>query len=242
MTIKTHRTLEDVAVSALHGYERNARTHSANQIAQIISSVRTFGFTNPLLIDDKNMIVAGHGRFAAARELGMKTVPCIRLVGLAEAQVRALIIADNQIALNSGWDDKMLAEEVKAIDFSIGELNLDFTLDVLGMSELQLGELDQLLAPPEQPDEEPVVMELTAEPTVSRTGDTWVLGSHRLAVGGSAASHDVDALILFWQRENKGQDAKLSGTSETFNARAKALGIEFVRPKAKSQKAKHSKA
>lgn len=241
MQVRTHQTLENVPLSELHGYERNARTHSANQVAQIAASVRTFGFTNPLLIDEKNMIVAGHGRFAAARELGMETVPCIRLTGLPEAKIRALILADNQIALNSGWDDKMLAEEIAAIDFSIGELEMDFDLDVLGFSELQRGELKQLLAEPEAP-EEPAVIQVTDEPAVARTGETWVLGPHRLAVGGSAPARDVNSLILSWQRENKGQDAKLSGSDETFNARAKALGIEFVRPKAKSQKARHAKA
>ncbi|MBE7732160.1 ParB/Srx family N-terminal domain-containing protein [Devosia faecipullorum] len=232
-----HQTLERVPVADLHGYDRNARTHSAAQVAQIVASIRAFGFTNPLLIDESNMIVAGHGRFAAARELGFDEVPCIRLRGLSPEKVRALILADNQLALNAGWDEKMLAEEIAAIDFSIGELELDFDIGVLGFSELQRGELAQLLVEAE-PEDAPATIEMEAEPAVAKTGETWCLGPHRLTVGGSQAARDVDALILAWQRDHKGEDARLSNSSETFNARAQALGIEFVRPKAKSQKAR----
>jgi hypothetical protein len=237
--IQTPQNIEHVRVSALREYERNARTHSANQVRQIVEAVRTFGWTNPLLIDGANLVIAGHGRLAAARELGMTEVPCIRVTGLTEAQVRALILSDNKIAMNAGWDDKLLAEELRTIQFDIDSGELDFKTDeVVGFDIPEMEELMKILEPPE-PEEEPRVAEMTAEPTVSQAGDTWLLGNHRLTIGGGARPHDADAVIRLWERET-GEEAKLSKGGETFAARAKAMGIEFVRPKVKSQKARRS--
>lgn len=127
--------LEYLAITKLAPYARNSRTHSPEQIAQIAASIREFGFTNPVLIDAGNGIVAGHGRVQAAQSLGLASVPCLRLEGLTEAQIRAYVIADNKLALNAGWDDAVLAGELKAL------ADLDFDLDLVGFSAQELNDL-----------------------------------------------------------------------------------------------------
>lgn len=121
----------------LHGYERNSRIHSQEQISQIGSSITEFGFTNPILINPDNRVIAGHGRLLAANEIGMEEVPCIVLEGLSEAQERAYVIADNKIALNSSWDRHLLSMEL--VDIS----DFDFDMDSLGFSEIELMSLMQ---------------------------------------------------------------------------------------------------
>ena len=128
--------IEYINVDDLKAYERNARTHSDEQIKQVAESIKEFGFTNPVLIDEHNELIAGHGRTLAAKSICMKKVPAIRLKGLTDAQKKALRIADNQLALNAGWDEELLRIE-------LGELqDVDFNLDVMGFSE---EELDALL-------------------------------------------------------------------------------------------------
>jgi ParB-like chromosome segregation protein Spo0J len=127
--------IEYVSLDDLTPYTRNARTHSPGQIKQIVASIREFGFTNPVLIDGDGGIIAGHGRVTAAREMGMETVPCIRLGHLSEAQWRAYVIADNKLALNAGWDFSMLSAEL--IDLKA----VDFNLDLIGFNQLELSEL-----------------------------------------------------------------------------------------------------
>jgi hypothetical protein len=124
-------------VASLVPYARNARTHSPEQVAQIAASIREFGWTNPVLVDEHGGIIAGHGRVLAAQHLGMVEAPCIELHGLTDAQKRAYVLADNQLALNSGWDDALLAQEIDAIK------GLDFDLSVVGFST---AELDALIA------------------------------------------------------------------------------------------------
>jgi len=134
--------IEHLPIAALIPYARNARTHSAAQVSQIAGSIREFGFTNPVLIGADNDIIAGHGRVMAARVLKLDTVPCIRLGHLNELQRRAYVLADNRIALNSGWDEAMLALELT-------ELLVDgLNLESLGFAT---DELDRLLNPPEPP-------------------------------------------------------------------------------------------
>ena len=129
-------TIETLPTAALTPYARNARTHSTEQVAQIAASIREFGFTNPVLIDAEGGIIAGHGRVMAANRLGLAEVPCIRLAHLTDAQRRAYVIADNQLALNAGWDEALLAVE-------IGELkDLEFDLDLTGLG---MEEIDRLL-------------------------------------------------------------------------------------------------
>ena len=126
--MKTHPVIVSRKVDDLIPYARNSRTHSDAQVAQIAASVREFGWTNPVLVDGENGIIAGHGRVLAARKLGMEEVPCIELAGLSDTQRRAYIIADNKLALNGGWDDELLAlelGELHAADFDMALLGFD---------------------------------------------------------------------------------------------------------------------
>lgn len=130
----TKRSIVERDVAGLVPYARNARTHGKEQIDQIAASIREFGWTNPILIDEDSGIIAGHGRLLAARKLGQATVPCLVLEGLSEQQKRALVIADNRLALNAGWDDELLASELKG-------LADDFDLGLLGFGTDELDEL-----------------------------------------------------------------------------------------------------
>ena len=166
-----------VRIGSLRSYTRNARTHSKRQIRQIAASIEEFGFTNPVLIDEANGIVAGHGRVEAARLLGLKAVPCIHLTGLSEAQKRAYVIADNKLGLNAGWDEVLLAEECK------GLIDLDPTFD-LSLTGFAPTEIDTLLEGigPEEPGD-PRDDRLPGDggisrPAVSQPGDLWLLGPH----------------------------------------------------------------
>jgi len=126
----TYRPLAD-----LIPYANNSRTHSDEQVAQVAASIKEFGFTNPILVDESNGIVAGHGRVLAAKKLKLEEVPCIELTGLTEAQRKAYVIADNKLALNSGWDDEALRLEIEHL------AELDFDLNLLGFDEIELKEL-----------------------------------------------------------------------------------------------------
>ena len=135
--------IEQVSIEALIPYARNSRTHSDAQVAQIAASIREFGFTNPILIDQDDGIIAGHGRTMAARKLGLKDVPCIRLLNLTDAQKKAYTIADNNLALNAGWDIDMLKVEIDGLNelnFDIGVLGLgDDLMQLLDRKEIDLG-------------------------------------------------------------------------------------------------------
>jgi ParB family chromosome partitioning protein len=128
--------IETLPTEKLIPYARNTRTHSDEQVAQIAASIREFGFTNPILIDGQDGIIAGHGRVMAARKLGLNEVPCIRLGHLTDAQRRAYIIADNKLALNAGWDEELLAVELADLR------EMDFDLGLTGFSETELGSFD----------------------------------------------------------------------------------------------------
>ena len=124
--------IESIEISKLIPYARNARTHSQEQVAQIAASIREFGFTNPVLIDAQDGIIAGHGRVLAAMKLSLDSVPCILLEHLTEIQKRAYIIADNKLALNAEWDEEMLALEIQGLKEE------DFNIDLLGFDEKEL--------------------------------------------------------------------------------------------------------
>ena len=174
-------------VSDLIPYALNSRTHSDAQVAQIAASIKEFGWTNPILIDSDNTIIAGHGRLLAARKLGMEQVPAIVLDHLSKAQQRALVIADNQLALNAGWNMDLLKVELEDL------LADDFNLDILGFDQ---NFLDGLLEPEltEGLTDEDAVPEA---PSVPKTvlGDVWVLGKHRLMCGDSTSIDAVDKLM-----------------------------------------------
>ena len=153
---------------------RNARTHPKRQIEQIKSSIAAFGFTNPILVDEGGVIIAGHGRLRAAREAGLAEVPTIELAGLTDARKRALRLADNKIALNAGWDLEILKLELA----ELGEMDIDIDLSLTGFSS---GEIDVVLNGTVDPDDE-VIPAVRTEPR-TRTGDIWQLGDHRIGCG-----------------------------------------------------------
>jgi DNA modification methylase len=168
-------------LARLAPYKRNARIHSKKQIRQIASSIERFGFTNPILIDDNDMILAGHGRAAAARLLGMDMVPTIRLSAMSDADKRAYILADNKIAENAGWDVDILAGE---LEFILGEAH---TIDI-GLTGFSIAEVDAAIDGGESSqqqrydDKEEFIPAPQSEP-VTRLGDIWQLGEHRLCCG-----------------------------------------------------------
>ena len=167
--------IEQVKLDALIPYARNSRTHSDAQVAQIAASIKEFGFTNPVLIDETGSIIAGHGRVMAARKLAITDVPSIRLTHLTDAQKKAYVIADNKLALNAGWDDEMLAVELTDLK------DMGFDLDLTGFST---DEIEALLAPTgtEGLTDEDAVPEVPEAP-VTVLGDVWLLGKHRVMCG-----------------------------------------------------------
>ena len=183
--------VEDRPLAALRPYARNARRHSAAQIKQIAASIERFGFTNPVLISDGGEIIAGHGRVEAAKLLGMKSVPTIRLSHLDETERRAYVIADNKLALNAGWDQEMLAIELQ------GLIDLDFEIELTGFS---LAEIDLVLdaalsADPRAAEGPEDQIPRMAPVAVTQTGDLWILGRHRLLCGDARAGADYAAVL-----------------------------------------------
>lgn len=186
MTRSASYQIEWRDVKELLPYARNSRTHSDAQVAQIAASIKEFGWTNPVLVDAEGVIIAGHGRVMAARKLGEKRVPVIELGHLTEAQKRAYVIADNQLALNAGWDAEMLKVEVADL------AGMDFDLSLLGFDDKVLaGLLVEETEGLTDPDEVP---EVPADP-VSVLGDVWVLGRHRLVCGSSTEADTVARLL-----------------------------------------------
>jgi len=167
-------------------HARNARTHSETQIAQIAGSIAEFGFVNPVLVGDDGVLVAGHGRVLAARKLGLHEAPVIVLAHLTPTQRRALMIADNQIALNAGWNEELLSAELASLKEE------SFDLELLGFDD---ADLDRLLATPleevQSADEAP---EPPTEP-ISRLGDIWICGQHRVLCGDATVLSDVEKLL-----------------------------------------------
>jgi DNA modification methylase len=176
-------------IEKLRPYERNPRMHSDAQVDQIAASMVEFGWTNPILIDENAGILAGHGRLLAARKLGLAEVPVIRFEHLSEAQKRAYILADNQIALQAGWDDALLAEELAWLR------DERFDLDLVGFDAPELERLlaiaDGDAASDETEDEVPE----PPEDPVSRPGDLWVLGNHRLLCGDATVLADIERVL-----------------------------------------------
>ncbi|MEE4200438.1 site-specific DNA-methyltransferase [Erythrobacter sp.] len=202
------RAVVETPITALTPSPRNARTHSRKQIRQIAESIKRFGFTNPVLVDDKLRIIAGHGRLEAAKLLGMTAVPTLTLSHMSEAERRAYMLADNKLALNAGWDPEILAIEMQAL------IDLDFDVELTGFS---LAEIDFAIgaaaeadpaardAPEDNiPEQRPVA--------VSRRGDIWQLGEHRLICGDARSEADFAALM-------EGRRADLVFTDPPYNVR-----------------------
>ncbi len=214
-----------ISIDKIAEFGNNARTHSDSQLEQIAGSIREFGFTNPILIDEASTIIAGHGRFAAAKMLGLDKVPCIRLTHLSERQRRAYILADNKLAMNAGWDFEKLAEELSYLAES------EYDLTMTGFAEDELDALlkaDADLLPDDFTKPEKIVVsqhERTVgtegltdadavpevfENPVSRVGDVWVLDDHRLMCGDSTKFDDVSILM-------KGGKAQMIFTAPPWN-------------------------
>lgn len=175
------------AVAQLKPYENNARTHSKEQVQQLVASMQEFGFTNPVLVDEEGRVIAGHGRLEAARILQMGEVPTITVSGLTDEQRRALVLADNKLALNAGWDIDLLRAE-------LGDLqSAGFDISVIGFDTEELRNLFEPLAEEglTDPDDVPDVPD---EP-ISQPGDVWVCGPHRVMCGDSTSITDVERLM-----------------------------------------------
>lgn len=218
--------IEMMAVADLVPYARNSRTHDDAQVAQIAASIREFGFTNPVLIDADGGIIAGHGRVLAARKLKMDAVPCIMLDHLTETQRRAYVIADNKLALNSGWDSELLAVE-------LDELKLEgFDLELTGFT---LDEIDALTPEqiPEGLTDEDAVPEVQAEP-VSKLGDVWLLGKHRVMCGDSTSIDDMERLtagqsVDMWLTDPPYNVAYEGGTKDALKIQNDDMGDDDFR-------------
>jgi DNA modification methylase len=177
-------------IDSLTPAKRNARTHSKKQIEQIVSAMRRFGFTNPLLVDADGVVVAGHGRLAAARKLGMTEVPAIQLAHLTKAELQAYALADNKLAELAGWDEEMLR-----LDFEeLQALELDFDLEITGFSTTQIDLLLDGWASRKKVEGE-AIPEVSSEPVWIEPGDLWALGDHRLYCGDARLSSSYDALM-----------------------------------------------
>jgi DNA modification methylase len=181
--------IEQWPTAKLVPYARNARTHSDDQVAQIAASIAEFGFTNPILAGSDGVIVAGHGRLAAAQKLGLEVVPVVVLDHLSPTQRRALVIADNRIAENAGWDDAMLRIEIAALQ---GD---DFDLSLTGFDADALAELMAGDESDGQGQTDDDAMPEMPETPVSRPGDVWLLGGHRLLCGDSTVADSYDRLL-----------------------------------------------
>jgi DNA methylase/ParB-like nuclease domain len=182
--------VEQVPICSLKPYGNNPRTHSKKQIRQLATSITTFGWTNPVLVDADNRIIAGHGRVEAAKLLGNPHVPVLRIENLTDAQIKAYVIADNRLAELAGWDTEILANELQLLS----ELDLDFDIEVTGF---EMGEIDVLIESQggEHDPADDVPDFDNARSSVTLLGDVWLLGTHRLACGDALSSESYSVLM-----------------------------------------------
>jgi len=184
--LNTKPSIEYKSVDELIPYARNSRTHDKEQVSQIMASIKEFGFTNPILIDDTGTIIAGHGRVQAAQKLNLDTVPTICLDYLTDAQKKAYVIADNRLALNAGWDFDMLKVELEDLN------DLEFDVSLLGFDDKEINDI--LADPTEGLVDEDKVPDLIEDP-ITKEGDLWILGNHRLLCGDSTSIDAVNKLM-----------------------------------------------
>jgi DNA modification methylase len=179
--------VNEVNIDSLKVYEKNARTHSEKQLVQLVASLKEFGWTNPLLVDETLTIIAGHGRLAAAKKIGMQKVPVIELSGMTEAQKRAYVLADNKLAELAGWDKDLLTSELAALQ------DMDFDIELTGFSDVEIAELLPVFIEQGGTDENEIP-DPPAQPTTIE-GDVWVCGRHRLKCGDSTSAQDMASLM-----------------------------------------------
>jgi DNA modification methylase len=189
------RVIEQIPPGQLKPHPSNAKTHSKKQIGQIGRSVKRFGFQNPVIINVDNIVLAGHGRVEAAKLLGMSRIPCLRVIGLSDVEERAFVIADNKIAANGGWDRGILAESLQALMLELPQLEIPEDLSITGFES---GEIDAIMADHELSADDTadhVAIAPADSPTVTRRGDLWLLGDHRLVCGDARDSAAFDKLM-----------------------------------------------
>ena len=181
--------IENIKLEKLSPYDNNPRTHSAKQIEQIVNSIKQFGFTIPILIDENDMILAGHGRLLAAKEMDLITVPCLRATSMSEAQKRAYIIADNKLTENGGWYNELLIEEFQYLE----SLDLDFDLSITGF---ETAEIDILLSDEKENKDNDNIPDVDETgQAITSTGDVWLLGKHKVICGDSLKSETYETLL-----------------------------------------------
>jgi DNA modification methylase len=199
--------IEYISPSELHPNLRNARTHSGKQRRQIAESIRKYGFTNPILVDGDNNILAGHGRLEAAKLLKLETVPCRRLVNMTPAQMRAYVIADNKLALNAGWDEEILAAELEELQL----LDPEFEIEDTGFSIAEFDGLVESQNPAEPGDPaDDQLPDLAEDAPVSRVGDLWLLDGHRVICGSALEEQTYKNLLA-------GEKAQMVFTDSPYN-------------------------
>ena len=201
-----HKTITEfqlIGIDKLVPYQNNSRTHTPEQIAKIRSSLREFGFVNPVIVDRDLGVIAGHGRLVAAREEGYTEVPCVFVDEMTEAQKKAYIIADNRLAMDAGWDEEMLKIEMEALQ------GMDFDLALTGFDEKELLALFSSEEPEAQDDDFDIDSELS-KPTFTQAGDIWLLGRHRLICGDSTDQDVINTLM-------DGKQANLTVTDPPYN-------------------------
>ena len=187
--MKTTEEMKLLPIDELIPYANNARTHSKEQITKIRSSLREFGFVNPVLIDKDKNIIAGHGRCEAAKAEGIKEVPCVMVEHLTEAQKKAYIIADNKLALDAGWNDEILAVELESLK------DLNFDVELTGFNAAEIDDLFSNIHDKEVSDDDFDVDAALEEETITKQGDLWLLGRHRLVCGDSTKAETYEKLM-----------------------------------------------
>lgn len=180
------------SVNEIKRNKRNARTHNRKQRRKIAASIKKFGFCNPILIDEDGTIIAGHGRFLAAKDLGLTEVPVIVLDHLSDAEKRAYVIADNRIAQDAGWDNELLAIELEELSAALPDLGLD--LEITGLETAELDFIMESLDA-DKPDPADDVDLKPAKQITTKAGDIWLLGKHRICCG-DARSSEILAMLL----------------------------------------------
>lgn len=218
--------VEQWPIEKLVPYAKNSRTHSEEQVAQIAASIKEWGFTTAVLVDESGSIIAGHGRVMAARKLGLASLPVMVAAGWSEAQKRAYVIADNKLALNAGWDNELLALELAELD------GLGFDVELTGFSDEEI----KALMPVEvtegltDPDDAPAVQ----ENPVTVPGDVWVMGKHRLLCGDSTSVDDLanltqGSLVDMWLTDPPYNVAYEGGTKEKLTIKNDSMGDDQFR-------------
>lgn len=199
-------------VASLKSNARNARTHSKRQIRQIANSITQFGFVNPIIVDEDNVVIAGHGRLAAAQLLNVTAVPVVAVRGLTDAQKRLLMLADNKIAANAGWDQEKLAIELSALSVELDAEGLEISL-----SGFEAAEIDMVLDNFSESETVEEVPPLATQHEVARQKDVWILGSHRLMCANARSADDLDNLM-------DGRLAAMAFLDPPYNVEVRSIG------------------